>query len=435
MSDVPGAEGGRFRPEVRGWAALRLAACAPDSVRHKIECCAAPRPAKGRHWDPSPAEDFVGSALELASLPAAIAWSREIAERIPALGVAAGPACIARLLAVRLLQPDSALRVYWPSIVDCVWSVVRPALRKMGVETYDRGREDLRHEVASPLALVFLKSLAAGRKDLRLAGIGSADRPDGPPFGWAPGIDAIGSVLRYLLAGQVPGEFQSHAFLGSPFAAVVRAAGIAAPVTVVRWCCTRCRIRATAGEACPQCGGVLVPVRSRHMVATEVLRRIEGGRPQRLRPQPFPAAAGEPSALPVYDRADAEVLRRRCVVRARLLWERVICGGSCNVPAMMTLAALADVRPLAAVTDRPAAEPARLQALVESLACGRLDRVRLAREVNAALAGVAAGLGRPAAGAVSAAYIGVLATRFRQAVFRAKSGLSGRGPCKAGARG
>jgi hypothetical protein len=365
-----------------------LAACVPEPIRREIDRCAGPPPSSGPHGYPPTVEDFVASAVALVSLPAAILWSREIAERVPALGVAAGPACIARLLAARLLQPDSALRVYWPSIVDRTWSVIRPALEKMGVTTHGCNREDLRHEAASPLGLVFLKSLAAGRKDLRLLGIGSADRPDGPPFGWAPGIDAIGPVLRYLLAGQVPGEFRSHAFLSSPFAAVVRVAGIAAPVFVVRWRCKGCR-----------------------------------------------TWAGERSVLAVSDCAEAEALRRRCIVSARLLWEKVVRGCSPSAPAMVTLAALAEVRPVAAIADRPAAEAAWLWRLVESLAGERLDRVQLACEANKALAAVAARLGRPATAAVSAAYVGVLATRFRQAIFGSKSGRSGRGPCKAGVRG
>ena len=422
MSDVSGA--GRFCPEVRGWAALRLAACVPEPIRREIDRCAGPPPSNGPHGYPPTVEDFVASAVALVSLPAAILWSREIAERVPALGVAAGPACIARLLAARLLKPDSALRVYWPSIVDRTWSVIRPALEKMGVTTHGCNREDLRHEAASPLGLVFLKSLAAGRKDLRLLGIGSTDRPDGPPFGWAPGIDAIGLVLRYLLAGQVPGEFRSHAFLSSPFAAVVRAAGIAAPVFVVRWRCKGCRTWAAGDGRCPQCGGVLAAVRSRRLVATALLRP--------LRP---PALAGERAVLAVSDRAEAEAIRRRCIVSARLLWEKVVRGRSPSAPAMVTLAALAEVRPVAAIADQPAAEAAWLWRLVESLAGERLDRVQLACEANKALAAVAARLGRPATGAVSAAYVGVLATRFRQAIFGSKSGRSGRGPCKSGVRG
>jgi len=432
MSDVSGA--GRFCPEVRGWAALRLGACVPEPIRHEIDRCAGPPPSNGPHGYLPTVEDFVASAVALVSLPAAILWSREIAERIPALGIAAGPACIARLLAARLLKPDSALRVYWPGIVDRTWSVIRPALEKMGVTTHGCNREDLRHEVASPLGLVFLKSLAAGRKDLRLLGIGLADRPDGPPFGWAPGIDAIGLVLRYLLAGQVPGEFRSHAFLSSPLAAVVRSAGIAAPVVVVRWRCKGCRTWAAGDGRCPQCGGALAAVRSRRLVATALLRQSEGIRSERLRPLPARALAGERFVLPVSDRAEAEAIRRRCIVSARLLWEKVVRGCSPSAPAMVTLGALADVRPLAAIADQPAAEAAWLWRLVESLAGERLDRVQLACEANKALAAVAARLGRPATAAVSAAYVGVLATRFRQAIFGSRSGRSGRDPCKAGVR-
>jgi len=434
MLDVPGAGAGRFCPEVRGWAALRLVACVPESVRDQVDRCALLPSAGGLSGRSSGSADFVASALALASLPVAIAWSREVAERVPALGVAAGPACIARLLAARLLQPGSALAAYWPGIVDRVWTVIRPALEKTGVATCGSGREDLRHEVASPLALVFLKSLAAGRKDLRLLGLGAVDRPDGPPFGWAPGIDAIGLVLRYLLAGQVPGRFQSHAFLASPLAGVLRAAGIAAPVSVIRWRCPECRMWAAGGGLCPQCGASLTPIRTRRLVATALLRRGDGVRPQPLRTQPSMAPPGEGCGLTVYDRAEAGALHRRSVIRARLLWERMVRGRSCNAAAMAVLAVLAGVRPVASIARRPAAGQGWLQALVETLADERLDRVRAAREASAALAEVASFLGQAAPAALSGAYVGVLATRFRHAIFgprgggaRGVPGLSGKG--------
>jgi hypothetical protein len=117
------------------------------------------------------------------------------------------------------------------------------------------------------------------------------------------------------------------------------------------------------------------------------------------------------------DHAEAEALRRRCIARARLLWERVVRGGSCNIPAMAVMAALADVQPLAAIADRPPGDPRWFRTLVETLAEGQLDRVQVARKVNAALAAAVLRLGRPAPEAVSAAYVGVLATRFRQAIF------------------
>lgn len=422
MSDGPGVAGGRFCPEVRGWAALRLVVCVPGPIREEIDLCTHPPPADGPRGQLPASADFVASAVTLVSLPAAIAWSREIAERVSVLGVAAGPASIARLLAVRLLQPGSALRIYWPGIVDRVWNVIRPALEKMGVTTRGSSREDLRHEVASPLALTFLKSLAAGRKDLRLVGAGSPDRPDGPPFGWAPGIDAIGPTLRYLLADQVPGGFQSHAFLASPLARVARAAGIAAPVAVVRWRCTGCRTWAAGDGTCPHCGTALAPVRTRRLVAAAVLRC--GGDAGLRRPQARAslAPADEACTLTICDHAEAEAIRRRCVARARLLWERVICGGHTGAPAMVVLAALAGVRPLDAIADRPAAEPGWLQTLVETLADSRLGRLQVAIGVNAALAAAAVRLGQPAPEAVSAAYVGVLATRFRQAIFGPRGG-------------
>ena len=416
MSDGPAVGGGRFCPEVRGWAALRMVACVPVPVRQEVDRYVLPPAAGGSHAHGAADADFFADAAWLVSLPPAIAWAREIAERIPVLGVAAGPACIARLMAARLLQPGSVLALYWPGIVGRVWSVIRPALEKMGVPTQGAGREELRHEVASPLALIFLKSLAAGRKDLCLLGADAADRPDGPPFGWAPGIDALGPVLRYLLADQVPGRFQSHAFLGSPLARVARASGIVAPVAVVRWRCASCGTWAAGDGVCPHCGRVLAAVRTRRLVATALLSRDEGARRGRLWAQASSTPAGETCVMTACDCAEAEALRRRCIVRARLLWERIVRGGSCNVSAMAVLAALADVQPLAAIADRPPGDPRWLRTLVEALADGQLDRVQVARKVNAALA-AAVRLGRPAPEAVSAAYVGVLATRFRQAIF------------------
>lgn len=417
MSDGPAVGGGRFCPEVRGWAALRMVACVPGPLRQEVDRYVLPPAAGGPHVHGSADADFFADAVALVSLPPAVAWAREIAERIPVLGVAAGPACIARLMAVRLLQPASALALYWPGIVGRVWSVIRPALEKMGVPTQRAGREELRHEVASPLALIFLKSLAAGRKDLSLLGAGTADRPDGPPFGWAPGIDALGPVLRYLLADQVPGRFQSHAFLASPLARVARASGIVAPVAVVRWRCASCGTWAAGDGVCPHCGRILTAARTRRLVATALLRRGEGVRPGRPWAHASSASAGQACAMTACDCAEAEAIRRHCVARARLLWERVVRDGSCNVPAMAVLAALADVQPLAAIADRPLADPRWLRTLVDSLADGQLDRVRVACKVNAALAAAALRLGRPAPEAVSAAYVGVLATRFRQAIF------------------
>jgi len=422
MSDGPAVGGGRFCPEVRGWAALRMVACVPGPVRQEVDRYVLPPAAGGPHAQEAAGADFFADAVALVSLPQAVAWAREIAERIPVLGVAAGPACIARLMAARLLQPASALALYWPGIVGRVWSVIRPALEKMGVSTQRAGREELRHEVASPLALIFLKSLAAGRKDMSLLGAAAAERPDGPPFGWAPGIDALGPVLRYLLADQVPGRFQSHAFLASPLARVARASGIVAPVAVVRWRCVSCGTWAAGDGVCPHCGRALAPVRTRRLVATALLRRGEDARPGRPRAQASSTPAGETCVMTACDCAEAQALRRRCIARARLLWERVVRSGPCNVPAMAVLAALADVQPLAAIADRPPGDPRWLGTLVDALADGQLDRVQVAREVNAALAAAALRLGRPAPEVVSAAYVGVLATRLRQAIFGPRAG-------------
>jgi hypothetical protein len=218
----------------------------------------------------------------------------------------------------------------------------------------------LRHEVASPLAWVFVGSLAAGRKDLRLLGDPGASRPDGPPFGWAPGMDPLGLVLRYLLLDQVPRRFRSHGFMASPLARLLRDLGLARPRVFV---CRRC----------PVCRALF---------------------------------------------AEASLLRRRCLDRASGLWARAVQSGRHGLAATVVLGALAGVRPLAALADRPMPRREWLEALVSALAEERLEREGVAARANAALEMVASRLGRRRPPAILAAYVGVLATRFRQAVFR-----------------
>ncbi|MCX5654265.1 MAG: hypothetical protein NTY65_06430, partial [Planctomycetota bacterium] len=109
-----------------------------------------------------------------------------------------------------------------------------------------------------------------------------------------------------------------------------------------------------------------------------------------------------------------------------------------NATAMAVLAVLAGVRPVASIARRPAAGQGWLQALVEALADERLDRAGAAREASAALAEVASLLGQAAPAALSGAYVGVLATRFRHAIFGPRGGgaqREERGPCNVPARG
>jgi Zn-finger nucleic acid-binding protein len=397
----------QFSPERRGWAALRLVAFVPPALRDEI-CAAAQRPlSRG---------SLAGTALAVVSTPAAIAWSREIAQRVPVLGVAAGPACLARLWVARLLRPGGAIGTCWPDAVDIVWQVVRPILEKLGVEARGPRRAELRHEVAAPLALALLASLAAGRRDLRLVGVGAADRPDGPPFGWAPGIDSLGAAVRFLIAGQVPGRFQSHALLSSPLARLVRETGLAALVSLPRWRCGVCGVRADADAGrCPQCGGRLAMERVRRLVARQVLEQPAAyGSAERHRPGGV-AGRAEAACLAVHDRVEAAAAQRACVGRARALWEKVV-GERSNVTTMVILGALAGVSPLEVMADRPRPRGVWLERLVETLTEGRLDRETLVRDVAAALPLVAARLGRPVPPEILAPYVGVLATRLRQAI-------------------
>jgi len=444
MPDIPGKSApARFFPEARGWVALRLVPYVPAEIRSQIEQLAGLRPGVARPGrgvagstlamragasagasptarGASGASSFTSAALALVSHPAAVAWSREIAERVPALGVGAGPACIARLWAARLLSPRGGLDPYWPSVVACVWAVVRPVLEKLGVTVDGWHGAELRHEVAAPLALVFLKSLAAGRKDLRLLGMGDADRPDGLPFGWAPGMDAPSAVIRYLVVGQVPGPFRSHALMSSPLARLVRAAGIALPVTVARWRCTTCRAWTDAGGGrCPQCGDPLAVSRVRRLVASRSLCSGSLEPRRTIGPDSGPGlVAARLDALAVHERVEAAMVRRGCVERARRLWWEVIQNRRTNVSAMLVLGALAGLRPLAAVAEQPPPEVQWLAWLVETLADGRLDRQAIAGAANEALETVASRLGRPRPARILSAYVGVLATRFRHRVLR-----------------
>lgn len=417
MSDTCDRSAGeRFCPELRGWAALRLVALVPPEVRSEIE---RPTPAGER-------ESFSAAALAVVSTTAAIAWSRRMADCLPAAGPAAGPACIARLWIARLLSPGGGIEAYWPSVVDLVWNVIRPSVEKLGLSTLGARGGDLRHEIAAPLALVFLKSLAAGRKDLRLLGMGGLDRPDGPPFGWAPGIDSLTPLIRYLAAGQVPGTFRSHAFMRSPLARLLRDAGLAVPITVACWRCRSCGARGEDGQWCRQCGGPVAPCRARRLVPRATLEYCgspaRGG--GRLGDIFARAAAAGPA---VHERVEAADAGRECVRRARLLWAKVTRSPRPNVSALAVLGILAGVDPAAAVADPRQPEGEWLQRLVESLTEGRLDRESLARRAAAALPAVAAYLGRPPPAAILPSYVGVIATRFRQAILGRPAGVcSGR---------
>jgi len=409
---------GRFFPELRGWAALTLAGFVPQAIREEMAGFLGRR-GLSEVWTRTGSVSFPQDALALVSRPASVAWSREVAARFPALGPSAGPACLARLWVLHLLGSDRALAAYWRSVVDVVWQVVRPALEKVGVPVRGAQQEDLRHEVATPLALVFLRSVAAGRKDFRLVGMGEGGVADGPPFGWAPGIDALGLVIRYLVMGQVPGRFQGHALLSSALARVMRAAGLAFPVVVSHRHCQRCRvILEPAWRRCPHCGGPLVLQRSRRLVARAILDRQprspggEAGGTERI-----PGTGGRGDVLGAADRLAADEVRRQCIGRARRLWSRVIQGGGSNVSAMVILGALAGVEPLERVADRPPPEQQWLEHLVDVLVERRLARKRLAAMANAALGPVAERLGCPMPPEVWSAYVGVRATRFRQVVF------------------
>jgi hypothetical protein len=343
-----------------------------------------------------------------------------MAEQVPVLGPAAGPACIARLWVARLLRPDGGLEAYWPGVVDDVWRVLRPTLMRLGVEVGGGYRDERRHEVAAPLALVLLKSLAAGRKDLRLLDIGDADRADGPPLGWAPGIDSLSAVIRYLAAGQVPGRFRSHALLSSPLAKLLSGAGLAAAVTSVRGWCPDCRTSEEgAADRCPHCGAALALRRGQRLVACGVMARLGAAAyraPRSLRTQP--QAQPEAEHLAVDDRVDAAAARRRCIGRARVLWCTIIMGRRADVAARVVLGALAGVQPLALVAERPAPRHEWLQRLVEALVEDRLDRVPLACQASTAAPEVAERLDRPTP-VILSSHVGVLATRFRHVVFAA----------------
>jgi hypothetical protein len=170
----------RFQPEVRGWAALRLVGGLPRPLRETLRRFSHP-PIPPHRPDATLSRGLLaGTALTLVSTPEAVAWSRMLSERVPAFGIAAGPACMARVWVGQLLRPGGAIDVFWPDAADSVWCVVKPILTKLGLEVRGWHREELWHEVAAPLALMFLKSVAAGRKDLRLVDMGPPDRPEGP---------------------------------------------------------------------------------------------------------------------------------------------------------------------------------------------------------------------------------------------------------------
>jgi hypothetical protein len=125
--------------------------------------------------------------------------------------------------------------------------------------------------------------------------------------------------------------------------------------------------------------------------------------------------------LAVPERAEARLIRRRCLDRASGLWARAVQSGRHGLAATVVLGALAGVRPLAALANRPTPRREWLETLVSALAEERLEREGVAARANAALETVASRLGRRRPPAIAASYVGVLATRFRQAVFRGTS--------------
>jgi len=398
----------RFCPEVRGWAALRLAALVPAALREAVRREAT----EGRG-----PRRFRRDALALVSRPDAITWARQVMERVPALGPAAGPACLVRLWVSGLVRPGGALAAYWPDLVSLVWRTAAPALRMTGLPTRGPRGAELKHEVAVPLAWVFVASLSAGRRDLRLLDSRAGRQPDEPPFGWAPGIDPLGLVLRYLVLDQVPRRFRSHAFLSSPLSRLLRSLGLARLRVVGRWRCPVCRAAPTEAVCdcrCPHCGGRLVLCRTAQLLSPGP---GDAGRPAR----------GSSAAVCVPERAEARLMRRTCLCRASALWGRAVEEGRHGVAATVVLGALAGVRPLVAMADRPRARREWLERLLDVLAEERLDREPVAAEANAVLEAVAARLGRRRPAAIAAAYVGVLATRFRRVVFHEANGIGKRG--------
>jgi hypothetical protein len=122
------------------------------------------------------------------------------------------------------------------------------------------------------------------------------------------------------------------------------------------------------------------------------------------------------AGLAADDLVEAESERRQCLKRAGTLWQTIIMGRRADVAARVVLGALAGVEPLVLVADRPAPRRQWLERLVEVLAESRLDRVPLAAEAHAAAEDVAGRLGRRRP-VILSAHVGVLASRFRRAVF------------------
>jgi hypothetical protein len=130
------------------------------------------------------------------------------------------------------------------------------------------------------------------------------------------------------------------------------------------------------------------------------------------------AAGAQPLTVP--ERAQALAARRQCLQRARDLWDRVVAGGRHGLVSALVLGALAGVRPLGSVIGR-APRPEWLERLVDALVEARLDRGPIARSVNRALEASLPGPGR-APRTVRPGHVGVLATRFRQAVLVRRPG-------------
>jgi len=129
--------------------------------------------------------------------------------------------------------------------------------------------------------------------------------------------------------------------------------------------------------------------------------------------------------LAVPDCVEARLIRRQCLSRAHRLWDQVVRGRHYSVSAALVLGALAEVRPLVLMADRPACRREWLERLVDVLAEDRLDRGPVAAAANAALAAVGHRLRGRRPAVIADAYVGVLATRFRRQVFGRRSAQRG----------
>lgn len=364
----------RFCPSKRGQAARELESSVPLALRAEIKAMAAAAP---------PATGFQQGAVAVVSTPRATAWSAEVAHQRPDLGPPAGPACIVHLWAAGLLRRGSAFDTYWPSLLRETWNVVQSALDLAGIDTkFLSHRQELQHDVAEPLAMGFLRSLAECQKDLDLidkeCGCGSKKE-----FGWAPGIDPLRPTLGFLFLGQVPGRFRSHAFTASPFAQAVCAAGFADVSEIRRRECSRCKIWLdTEDDCCPNCHGPLKIHMERRLTP-----RLDLDVPLEREPKVW-SSRGEVrlSPTPVPEQIGFLEIRRKYVRRARGLWKEVIQGQRYGLEARLVLGAFAGVRPLRIILDGLPPKDVWLEILLDTLAEPRIKGRAVAEEVNCALA-------------------------------------------------